>query len=238
MHDSPHRGVDFSPHEALASSLLRGPEMLHQHDAHRLSKNKRITELFFLWTMMNPCIMIAVDFCSLTIQIVDPEGSQISRVLTTVREKSGRTVQKESVSGKVAFCDLGMEPVTVTVGRESCNQITVRDVPIVWGGPYVLKITYDPQACIRRQLSGSCYVLLRVSDTNGQWVEKATVNFERPEFPSFETDLLGRSLLLVGVNGNLTGAIAASGFISKQFSLPCLTPGGRDEFIQLDRAKQ
>ena len=47
---------------------------------------------------MNPWISSGLDFCSLTIQLVDPEGSQIPRVLTTVRENNGRTVQKESVS--------------------------------------------------------------------------------------------------------------------------------------------
>ncbi len=194
--------------------------------------------LFFLLIIINPWISSGLDFCSLTIQLVDPEGSQIPRVLTTVRENNGRTVQKESVtSGKVTFCDLGIEPVTVTIGRDSCNQITVRDVPIKWGAPYVLQVTYDPQACIGRRTWGDCYVLFRVSDTNGQWIEKATVNFERPEFPPFETDLLGRSLLLVGVNGNLAGNVAAPGFISKPFSLSCSTQGRRDEFIQLDRVK-
>ena len=56
-------------------------------------------------------------------------------------------------------------------------------------------------------------------------LKKRPLTLSDQNFHPYETnlDLLGRSLLLVGVNGNLAGNVAAPGFGSKQFSLSCST---------------
>jgi hypothetical protein len=64
-----------------------------------------------------------------------------------VREKNGRTIEKDQEDKDVYFCDLGILPVEVKVGSDGvCSQTTIRNVPVFADKTYLLNVTYDPEA--------------------------------------------------------------------------------------------
>ena len=68
---------------------------------------------------------VAADYCSLAVRVISPDQRRPVEVLVSGSEKSGRVIEKETTSEDVKFCDLGITPVTVTVGGDTCNQVVV-----------------------------------------------------------------------------------------------------------------
>lgn len=60
---------------------------------------------------------IGADYCSLSVPVLSPDQRRPVEVLVSVREKSGRVVEKETAAEDVKFCDLGVSPVTVSRKR-------------------------------------------------------------------------------------------------------------------------
>src|SRR5947208_15002194 len=100
----------------------------------RLHKVVKVGTLFAVLSSLQGAI--AADYCSLAVRVLSPDNRRPVEVPVSVREKSGRVVEKETTTEDVKFCDLGISPVTVTVGNDTCNQVVVRDVPIEWKEQY------------------------------------------------------------------------------------------------------
>lgn len=164
------------------------------------------------------------DYCSLVVRVLSPDQRRPLEVPISVREKSSRVLEKETTTEDVKFCDLGISPVTVTVGNDTCNQVVVRDVPLEWNEQYLLTVTYDPEPCMPERPPAPvpvCQVLFRVSDAKGNWIEKASIHFQGSSSPPLETDSAGRALRLVKVGDRVTGAVDSRGYTSKTFSVSC-----------------
>jgi len=181
----------------------------------------------------------AQDYCSLKVRVVTPTGRR-HEVLVTVKERNGRSTQKEqnADSQEVLFCDLGILPVTVVIGAQGCNHITVKDVPLSWQKPYTLIVTHDFDACIREELPlpvPVCKILLRVSDPDGKWVKQASVSFSDPNFSELQTDVAGRAIFSLKLNGHLLGSVSAPGYIRKDFSFGCSDQTNLEQILTLER---
>src|SRR5580704_15981473 len=96
---------------------------------------KRLHQIAPLLILCSSCILSlgtasAQERCSLIVRVVSPDGRR-PEVPISVREKGGRVEEKEQEDTDVRFCDLGILPVTVTVGSSGlCNQVTVHNVPV------------------------------------------------------------------------------------------------------------
>jgi hypothetical protein len=180
---------------------------------------------------------IAADYCSLVVRVLSPDRRRPLEVLISVREGSGRVIEKETTSEDVRFCDLGITPVTVRVGGDTCNQTVVRDVPLTWQEQYVLTITYDPEPCMPERPPApvpTCQELFRVADTAGNWLEKASIRFQQPHLSPRETDGSGRALVVMKDGDHADGTVSSSGYITKPFSLSCSrTEPVHEEMIKL-----
>lgn len=91
--------------------------------------------------------LFAQEYCSLRAQVVAPNGKR-PEAQVEVREEDGRRIEKEQAPGHdLAFCDLGILPVTVIVGLKDC-EVVISDVYLRWGKPYTLKVVYDEENCM------------------------------------------------------------------------------------------
>lgn len=170
------------------------------------------------------CISAAQSACSLTVRVLLPDGQRPEAPIS-VKEQSGRTLEKDQENEDVQFCDLGILPVTVTVGSDGlCNQVTVRDVPVAWNQSYLLTVTYDPVACHEHGPPPPvpiCRVLFRVSDLAGKWIPAASIKLSNPTLDSMKADQYGRAEFVTKVADEIRGSVAASGFRSTDFKWEC-----------------
>ena len=185
-----------------------------------------------------PSSLLAQDYCSLRVRVLAPNGKPFP-VYVTVYEKSGRVIEKEQAPpDDVQFCDLGILPVKVVIGPKGCHEITVDDVRNYWREPYTLAVTYDPEHCMRELLPPPqpiCEVLLRISGLTGEWVDKATVTFQKPSLQPLRTDSAGRALLIAGLSKNIKALATAPGYVSKAFSVACTKPGEYENLVRLSK---
>jgi hypothetical protein len=167
--------------------------------------------------------LAAQDFCPLVVRAVSPDG-QRPEVSISVEERNGRNIELEQGSEDVRFCDLGILPVTVTVGLAGCNQVQVKDVPLSWASEYLLLITYDVSPCLKespRPPIPVCHVLFRVADERGRWIVGASIRFDETSLRSLITDAHGRALHRMTLNQHVQGSIQKSGYAPRQFSISC-----------------
>ena len=183
-----------------------------------------------LWALFPACgsaLVEAQDYCSLVVRVVSPDRRL--PVSVSVVEKNGRTEEREPTSGDVRFCDLGGLPVTVKVGDDgTCNQVIVREVPVAWRQPYVLKITYDPTPCnidLPPPPLPVCRVVIRVADSRG-WAQGARVRALQPTPAELQTDRFGRASLVTKLGDDVRGSVTA-GSLTADFAFKC----SRDEPI-------
>jgi hypothetical protein len=171
--------------------------------------------------VVSPRTAVAGDFCSLTVRVISPNGSRPVAPIT-VREKSGRAEEKDQEDSDVPFCDLGILPVTVTVGSAGlCNQVTVRDVPLTMGDTYVLVVTYDPFACSQAFRTPTCKTLFRVDDSGGKWVKDARISLSKPMPTALSTDGYGRASFVAGYGAQVRGTVLAPSFKPVEFDWTC-----------------
>lgn len=196
---------------------------------------------FACWLAFATSPTSAQDVCSLTVRVLSPDGRRVAAPVT-VEEKTGRAEEKDQEGRDVQFCDLGILPVTVTVGSDTmCNQVTVHEVPVTWREPYTLTVTYDPHACLRVELIPQpmqvCPMLVRVADSSsGKWVAGATVSVSAPTRYVLKTDRHGRAYFGVGVTNVARGTVTAAGFRSLDFTGTC--SGSQDpheKYIRLEK---
>lgn len=117
----------------------------------RLHQLAVLTRTLACYLYASPCLA-SQGYCSLRVRVLAPNG-QRPEAPVSVREKSGRKEEKmQGISEDVLFCDLGILPVTVVVGQEGCFQVVVKDVPLSWSQPYMLRVTYDAETCTEEKL--------------------------------------------------------------------------------------
>jgi len=180
--------------------------------------------MLLLFLLMSVCCSrgFAQDYCSLKVRVLSPDGRR-PMVTVSVQEKSGRTEEQDQKTHDVEFCDLGGLPVTVKVGEDGCNQVVVRDVPVSWGEPYVLKITYDHEPCLRDLPPPPvpvCRVVFRVSDSSGKWVPAAIISLTSPDRTELKTDRFGRTTFVSRRGVSIVGKAAQAGR-SAGFAFQC-----------------
>ena len=165
----------------------------------------------------------ADSYCSLSVRVLSPDGRR-PRVPVSVEDSNGRVLDREQASGNVRFCDLGIRPVTVTVGLPGCNQVVVKDVPLTWKNPYLLTVTYDGSPCFRDYPPPpvpTCQILFRVSDVAGKWIQGATVQFDPGGPAQRATDDAGRAFVTSRLDQQIGGMVSATGYLPQPFSLTC-----------------
>src|SRR5437773_2455866 len=85
---------------------------------------KRI--FFCLLLVTGSSAVAASDYCSLVVRVLSPEGVVLSGIPIVVTEASGVVVLGSTENGEAQFCGLGIRPVTIKVGRTTCNQVLVQ----------------------------------------------------------------------------------------------------------------
>jgi hypothetical protein len=188
---------------------------------------------FLLWTVSG---LAGQDYCSLTVRVVTPDGRR-PQVSVSVQEANGRVVEKDHESRDVRFCDLGGLPVTVKVGgSDTCNQVIVREVPIAWNEPYLLKVTYDPEpclVCLPPPPRPICRVVFRIADRAGGWVPGAAINISHPAATSKITDSFGRASYVTRRGEQVRGSISVDDKLAT-FEFTCAEPV-HEEWVKLEK---
>jgi hypothetical protein len=165
----------------------------------------------------------AAGYCSLVVRVLSPERQRPLETPVSVLEAT-RTIEKETTGGDLEFCDLGLLPVTVVVGTDSCRQVVVKDIPLAWQEQQILTITYDRSPCLRDLPPppvAVCQVMLRVSDQNKQWLRGAQVAFDNGRSNLVNTDEAGRAVIFTGAGAELRGVVTLGGFSKAQFTSVC-----------------
>jgi len=175
--------------------------------------------------------MAAKEYCSLNVKVIDPQGEEVlpgERVV--VEEKAGRKIEKRYVQGGVRFCDLGIEPVTLTVGLPGCNQVIVRDVPLIFEEMVTSLVISDSQACSNAYPfvpTFGCSFLFRTVDPSGNPV---AASLESPSFKkAFQSDSAGRVMVHPEWKEQMQGTIRAPGYIPQEVRLDCTPENQRVE---------
>jgi hypothetical protein len=166
----------------------------------------------------------AEDYCSLSVRVLSPDQQRPVEVAVKVQEQNGRSVTKETTVADLKFCDLGITPVTVTVGSDACNQVIVRDIPLEWDEEYQLTVIYDVASCMIEAPAPPvpvCRALFRISDYKGTWLNKAVVRFTKSRRQPLATDGSGRALLTLKAEDRMTGIVESPGYYGATFNLAC-----------------
>lgn len=171
---------------------------------------------FAIWSWM----ATAADFCSLQVNVEDSSG-RAQRVLVAVEEETGRRTETWAVNGTARFCDLGIHPVTVFVGRFWCSQVVVRNVPLEWGESRALSVGYDARLCKEEgRPRAECQFLLRFVNENSKPIS-VRLNASEPFKTELDSDDFGRMFLRIPAHKDLTGLASALGYMPTEVHLPC-----------------
>jgi hypothetical protein len=161
--------------------------------------------------------------CPLIVRVLTPDG-QRPEASVFVTDRSGRSVEKDQEDEDVRLCDLGILPVDVKVGSDgTCNQVEIHNVPISLEREYLLRVTYDPEACPETPPPPFpvCRVLIRVTDSTGAWVSGAEVTFRGTSLAQQETDQYGRAQVVVKAGTRIEGSVATDGGPKTDFGFDC-----------------
>lgn len=165
----------------------------------------------------------AKDFCSLTVRVTSPDGFKPTGLPVSLVESNGRVESGPTKEGEVRFCDLGISPVTVTVGgRDRCNEVVIHNIAVNWETERVLSVIYDHAYCNGDEVQNAgCLDLLRFVDEQGRSV--APVGFDpavgvgRRE----QTDGFGRALIRLRLGDTAVFTAKSSGYKPEVVELTC-----------------
>jgi len=162
------------------------------------------------------------DYCSLTVRVQDSQGLPVD-VRVRVTKVDGSTLDDlTSDDGTVKFCDLGISPVTISLGSPHCNTLTIKNVHFRWRIEKTLVLTHDP--CYSEggdALSASgCRVLIRAVDQNGVGLPGARVSLNL-EGSIDLTDGYGRTFFNIRDGAEVMGVVAKAGYSSGRFFFQC-----------------
>jgi hypothetical protein len=172
------------------------------------------------WTGFAPSIH-AQEYCSLAVNIVDMQGRAVEAKVA-VQESDGRTVEKTANFGLVQFCDLGIEPVTISVGHPGCNQAVVRNVGLRWGTTIKVKIIYDREPCLVDEPPvAACQMLFRFADAEQRWLKGVALKLQSPEDKIFNADEYGRIHMRVAAFKEVVGIATTPGYEPAEIRIRC-----------------
>jgi hypothetical protein len=158
---------------------------------------------------------------SLIVTVVDPSENEVEAAVALI-DTNGTRIEKENERGGVKFEGLGVQPVTVIVGKPSCNQVTVRDVPLRWGETVHVKVFYNIQDClIDLPKSSSCSIVIRVQDAGANPVPRPNIAISAPHKNVLVGDQFGRSFVVVPFGHMLSAEVSAVGMESSLVNVPC-----------------
>jgi hypothetical protein len=171
------------------------------------------------------------DYCSLVVKVVDPQQRRAT-ARVTVEERDGRTEVKETEGGDLEFCDLGISPVTITVGHPACNQAVVRNVGLEWNRTTETTIIYDRAACLTDTPPvAACQILLRFRNPQQEALAKVTLELQTPHPWTLSSDKFGRELIRVVAGQRLRGQATAEGYRPATIDIDCSRDHTRFEQI-------
>jgi hypothetical protein len=182
-----------------------------------------MASLFCVAVLWFPSQGRAQEHCSLIVRVLSPDGRR-PKAPVSVKQQDGRVEELEQGNEDLRFCGLGILWVTVTVGSGGmCNQVVVRDVPVAWNRTYLLRVTYDPEACPERvpPPEPTCEVLFRVRSPTGAPVPGAVVSLTSPIVKSFVADRFGRAEVILGAPSHFTGSASGGGLKPANFAFDC-----------------
>lgn len=173
------------------------------------------------------------DYCSLVVKVIDEQGSEIEAPVS-VQEIGGKVVEGDYEAGGVRFCDLGILPVTVRVGRpESCNYTIIHNVALEWQETRSIVVRHEVEPCQRHLPAPPkplCQLLIRVFDQNAVGL-LATVEVNRRSRETYQTDRVGRVRVLME-SGSAVGCVVRSNrFLPKRIEAHCTLDTPRIERI-------
>jgi hypothetical protein len=158
--------------------------------------------------------------CSLTVKVVNPQNAEVEAEIQVV-ESNGRTTILENELGGARFCDLGLLPVTITVGKSACNQVVLRDVPLDWPGTKTVNVIYDIEPCfVTRVPSKFCDVMIRVLDVGDRPLQEAKIHVSGSDKPPAKTDEFGRGFVPIATGAGII-EIEHDGFVTGKLVINC-----------------
>jgi hypothetical protein len=162
-------------------------------------------------------------------------GARIS-----IQEGDGRMETKETEGLDLEFCDLGITPVTITVGHPACNQAIVRNVGVNWNQTTRTTIIYDRQPCLQDAPPvAACQMLFRFQDSQQHWLDKASLDVESPKPETVKADKFGRILVRIVARQTLRGRAVAEGYRPSVLSVECSREHIQfEQIVTLDRASK
>jgi hypothetical protein len=179
----------------------------------------------------------AQDFCSLTVRVANPDGYKPTGVPVILVESNGRVEPGTTKNGEVKFCDLGLSPVTVTVGgSDRCGELAVRNVAVNWGTERVLKVIYDHAYCNGDEIQNAgCLDLLRFVDELARPV--AGVHLEAATGVAHEVQSDGYGRAMVKLQSGETAVLNARspGHKPETVELTCSGTSKREVMVSLHR---
>jgi hypothetical protein len=152
------------------------------------------------------------DYCSLVVKVVDPQQRRAA-ARVSVEERDGRIEVKETEGADLDFCDLGISPVSITVGHPACNQAVVRNVGLDWNRTTRMTIIYDRAPCLKDTSPvAACQILLRFRNPQQQWLAKVALELQGPYPQTLSSDKFGRQLIRVVAGQSVRGHATAEGY--------------------------
>lgn len=175
----------------------------------------------------------AMAYCSLRVSVRDFNG-QPPPVSVTVEEDGGRTSIKETEQGVAEFCDLGINPVTVTVRKSGCRDVVVRNFPLEWGETRDLWVGYDSRTCRGETLPiPTCSLLLRFVTTESEPIKGVVFESTTKFAGNPVSDSYGRLFIMWPLRSELTGTASKKGLNPANISLLCEPRNYRTERVVL-----
>lgn len=208
------------------AASFQGTVQVRTAGASDLQMRTFISGICFLCLAVNLC---AKDFCSLIVKVRSPQGKEVE-ALVVVEEHDGRRIEQQNRLGGLRFCDLGIMPVTVTVGHPACNQVVVRNVPLDWGETTTLPITYDQEPClIDSPPVAACKFLFRFIDLQHNFVKGVSLKTQTPYEEVLKADEFGRLMMRIPAGQELLGATSSNGYSTAVVKISCTTENERVE---------
>ena len=164
----------------------------------------------------------ADNYCSLVVGVQRINVSE--EALVTVEEEDGTTQHLATSGGEAKFCNLGIRPVLVTVGRPGCNQVIVKDVQLNWNYSRRIRVIYDQSGCnVDAPPVAACAFLFRFVDSGRQPVRGVALRTREP-FPGvYSADEYGRIFLRIAAGQELVGEGSAPSYQVKNIRTPCVS---------------
>lgn len=163
----------------------------------------------------------ADSVCSLVVHVSDSRGASIG-IDVVVTDSTGRQVTKQSSASGTTFCDLGVLPVSVSVGAV-CNRVTVTDVTLSRNRTRYLRIIHDrcPDDDADSAPMSGCAMIVFIRNTSGVPIPSAFANLVEPHTRQIRADRFGRIAYFAPENTRIIMNINAPGFAEGVLDTAC-----------------